>query len=72
VLHHVLPLMLAEGRGAITNVSSTDSIRHSGYVYPAYNTSKAGLDQLTISLALTYANRASGPTRSCPGSSRRR
>jgi NAD(P)-dependent dehydrogenase (short-subunit alcohol dehydrogenase family) len=54
---HVLPPMLAAGRGVITNVSSVASIRDTGYVYPAYNSSKAGVNQLTVSLALTYAAR---------------
>ncbi|MCW2757315.1 MAG: putative oxidoreductase protein, partial [Nocardioidaceae bacterium] len=52
---HVLPRMLEAGRGVITNVSSTASIRDTGYVYPAYSATKAGVNQLTVSLALTYA-----------------
>lgn len=52
---HVLPHMLEAGRGVITNVSSLASIRETGYVYPAYNATKAALNQLTVSLALTYA-----------------
>jgi NAD(P)-dependent dehydrogenase (short-subunit alcohol dehydrogenase family) len=52
---HVLPAMLARRSGCIVNVSSTASIRDTGYTYPAYNATKAGVNQLTVSLALTYA-----------------
>jgi NAD(P)-dependent dehydrogenase (short-subunit alcohol dehydrogenase family) len=52
---HVIPGMLALGRGAIVNVSSVASIRDTGYIYPVYNATKAGVNQLTVSLALTYA-----------------
>ena len=52
---HTIPHMLAAGRGAIVNVSSLAAIRDTGYVYPVYSAAKAGLNQLTVSLALTYA-----------------
>ncbi|MFJ9785648.1 SDR family NAD(P)-dependent oxidoreductase [Amycolatopsis sp. NPDC101161] len=52
---HTIPLMKQAGRGAIVNVSSLSAIRDTGYVYPVYNAAKAGLNQLTVSLALTYA-----------------
>lgn len=57
MVKHVLPHMLAEGRGSIVTVSSVASIRDTGYVYPSYNATKAALNQLTVSLALTYADR---------------
>ncbi|WP_416061850.1 SDR family NAD(P)-dependent oxidoreductase [Rhodococcus indonesiensis] len=56
-IRHALPAMLDRGKGAIVNVSSTASIRDMGYVYPVYNATKAAVNQLTVSLALTYAKR---------------
>ncbi|MFD5827886.1 SDR family NAD(P)-dependent oxidoreductase [Lentzea sp. NPDC060358] len=52
---YTVPHMLAAGRGAIVNVSSLAAIRDTGYVYPVYSAAKAGLNQLTVSLALTHA-----------------
>ena len=54
---HTLPHLLEAGRGVIINVSSLASIRDTGYVYPAYSAAKAAVNQLTVSLALTYAKR---------------
>lgn len=53
----VLPVMLRQGRGVIINISSIAAIRHTGYPYPAYYASKAGLNQLTVSIALEFAGR---------------
>jgi NAD(P)-dependent dehydrogenase (short-subunit alcohol dehydrogenase family) len=64
---HVLPLMLHERRGVITNVSSLASIRDTGYEYPSYASSKAGLNQLTVSLASTYADRGIRANALLPG-----
>ena len=52
---HVLPVMLRQGRGAIVNISSLASIRYTGYPYAAYYAAKAGVNQLTVGLALQYA-----------------
>jgi NAD(P)-dependent dehydrogenase (short-subunit alcohol dehydrogenase family) len=51
----VLPVMEAQGRGAIVNVSSIASIRWTGLPYAAYAASKAAVNQLTQSVAVEYA-----------------
>lgn len=52
---HVLPGMIAQGRGAIVNISSIAAIRYTGYPYAAYYAAKAGLNQFTVGLALQHA-----------------
>jgi NAD(P)-dependent dehydrogenase (short-subunit alcohol dehydrogenase family) len=64
---YTLPHMLAAGRGVVINVSSLASIRDTGYVYPAYSAAKAGVNQLTVSLALTYAGRGIRANAILPG-----
>lgn len=46
---------LIETRGSMINVSSTASIRWTGFRYPAYAAAKAAVNQLTQSMALQYA-----------------
>lgn len=53
--------------GAIVNVSSIASIRHTGMNYPIYNASKAALDQLTVAVALEYAARGIRANAILPG-----
>jgi NAD(P)-dependent dehydrogenase (short-subunit alcohol dehydrogenase family) len=53
----VVPIMLRQGRGVITNISSIAAIRHTGYPYPAYYASKAAVNQLTVAIALEHASR---------------
>ncbi len=50
-----IPVMRRQGRGAIVNISSVAAIRHTGYPYPAYYASKAGVNQLTVGLAIQHA-----------------
>ena len=52
----VLPQMLKQGKGAILNISSIGAVR-SGYRTFIYTVSKAGVNALTRSLALEYADK---------------
>jgi len=54
---YVLPVMIAQGAGAVVNISSLASLRYLEYPYPAYAASKAAVNHLTSSLALEYADR---------------
>ena len=63
----VLPGMLERGRGAIVNVSSMASLRWNGYPYVAYSVSKAGVNQLTRSIAMQYADRGIRANAILPG-----
>jgi NAD(P)-dependent dehydrogenase (short-subunit alcohol dehydrogenase family) len=53
----VLPVMLAQGRGAIINISSIAGIRWLGVPYIAYAASKGAVNQFTRAVALEYAGR---------------
>ena len=52
---HVLPVMEAQGAGAIVNVSSTAGIRWMGLPFVAYSTTKGGVLPFTRSIAVQYA-----------------
>ena len=52
-----LPVMVAQGAGAIVNISSIASIRWTGYNYSAYYASKGAVNQFTKGLAIEYASR---------------
>ena len=47
--------MLRQGKGAIVNISWIAAIRWTGYPYAAYYAAKAGVNQLTVGIALQYA-----------------
>jgi NAD(P)-dependent dehydrogenase (short-subunit alcohol dehydrogenase family) len=50
---HVIPIMAANGGGAITNISSISSIRPRGLT--PYTTSKGAVNALTIAMAVDHA-----------------
>jgi NAD(P)-dependent dehydrogenase (short-subunit alcohol dehydrogenase family) len=52
---YAIPVMLRQGKGAIVNISSIAAVRYTGYPYAAYYAAKAGVNQLTVGLALQYA-----------------
>ena len=52
---HVLPVMLAQGKGAIVNISSAAAVMINEYPYASYYASKAGLNHFTRAMALQYA-----------------
>ncbi len=54
---HVLPVMEAQGAGAIVNISSVAAIRYWGTPAIAYNTTKAAILQFTQTVALQYARK---------------
>lgn len=54
---HVLPLMDAQGGGAIVNIASTSGIRWTGSAQVGYASAKAGVIQLSRVVALEYAKK---------------
>jgi NAD(P)-dependent dehydrogenase (short-subunit alcohol dehydrogenase family) len=54
---YVLPVMEAQGGGAIVNVASTSGLRFTGAAQVAYAATKAGVIQLTKVVAVQYAGK---------------
>ena len=52
---HVLPIMQAQGSGAIVNISSTSGLRWTGSAQVAYASTKAGVIQFSRVTAVQYA-----------------
>jgi NAD(P)-dependent dehydrogenase (short-subunit alcohol dehydrogenase family) len=52
---HVLPIMAAQGAGAVVNISSTSGIRWTGSAQVAYAATKAAVIQLGRVVAVQYA-----------------
>ncbi|MGE0725870.1 MAG: SDR family NAD(P)-dependent oxidoreductase, partial [Alphaproteobacteria bacterium] len=52
---HVLPIMRAQRKGAIVNISSLAAIRVGRYPYIAYNAAKAAVNQMTRAIAIENA-----------------
>lgn len=63
---YALPHMVRQGRGAVVNVSSLASLRYL-YPYASYQASKAGLNQLTQSMAIQYASQGIRANAILPG-----
>lgn len=51
----VIPVMLSQKNGVITNISSVAAIRYTGYPYASYYAAKGGVNQFTVGLAIQYA-----------------
>ena len=51
----VIPHMLKQGKGVITNISSVAAIRYTGYPYSVYYAAKGAVNQFTVGIALQYA-----------------
>jgi NAD(P)-dependent dehydrogenase (short-subunit alcohol dehydrogenase family) len=62
-----LPTMVAQGRGAIVNISSLAGIRWTGYNYSSYYASKAAVINFTRGVAIEYAARGIRANSILPG-----
>ncbi len=65
-MKRVLPVMRAQGSGAIVNTASISGLR-ADYGIPAYNAAKAGVVNLTRAVAIEYAPYGIRANCICPG-----
>lgn len=56
-MKHAIPLMVAQGGGAIVNISSIAGVRYTGVPYASYSATKAAMNHLTRTSAAEYAGR---------------
>jgi len=56
-MKYAIPVMVAQGGGAIINVSSISSLRYLGAPYVSYYTTKAAMNHMTRVTAAEYASR---------------
>ena len=52
---YVIPIMQAQKKGAIINISSSAGLRYTGYPYASYYAAKGAVNQFTVGIALQYA-----------------
>lgn len=64
---HAIPLMLGQGRGVITNISSSAGLRYTGYPYASYYAAKGAVNQFTVGIALQYARQGLRANAILPG-----
>jgi len=64
---HVLPVMVAQGGGAIVSIASIAAIRDIGVPYVAYNASKGAVLSFTRAVALQYARQGIRANAILPG-----
>lgn len=64
---YTLPIMEAQNRGAIINISSIAGLRYVGYNYASYYAAKGAVNQMTVGLALQYAKNGIRVNAICPG-----